>query len=80
MVLVTIWPSRDMMIHIVNSFTSFSDLYSDIPEQLCVRGSLVSDTVHLDVVLCRDYENGYGDHMAIKGHDDSYSVFIHFFL
>ena len=24
---------------------------------------------HLGIVSCQDYENGPGDHMAIKGHD-----------
>jgi len=30
---------------------------------------MVSDTGYLGIVLCRDYENGLGDHIAIKGHD-----------
>ena len=24
---------------------------------------------HLGAMLCRDYENSLGDHMAIKGHE-----------
>jgi len=53
----------------------FSELYSDIPEQLCCWGSLVSDTRYLGIVLCRDYENGLADHMAIMGHDGPISDF-----
>ena len=72
----TCWPYGHQGPWWSNKWSSFSELYSDIPEQLRCLGSLDSDTVHLGIVLCWDYENGLGDHMAIKGHDGPASDFL----
>ena len=66
MVLVTIWPSRVMMVQIVIFFLSIMVIH---PRTEMLLGSLVSGEVRLGSVLSRDYENGLGDHMAINRHD-----------
>ena len=62
-VMVIIWLSRTMMIQI-----GILILWILFKHPRTVMSS--GKSVHLGFVLCRDYENSLGDHMAIKGHDD----------
>jgi hypothetical protein len=62
MVLVTIWPSRAMMVQIVIFFLWIIVIH--LWTDMCSR-----KTGCFGIVLCRDYENGLGDHVAINRHD-----------
>ena len=73
MVLVSIWPSRAMMVLIVILF--FWIILKN-PRTADMEGK----SSHLGAVSCRDYENGLGGHMAIKRHDgpNSYLLFLNY--
>ena len=58
MVWVTIWPSKGH-----NGPTS--DLLSVNNGHISRTVMCLGNSGHLGAVLCRDYENGLGDHMAI---------------
>ena len=62
MVLVTIWQSRAVMVQIVIFF-----LWIVVTHLWTVMYLGMLD--YFGIVLCRDYENGLGDYMAINRHD-----------